>query len=193
MPRRHLEIVRRLAATRPDAFDGILASLLGNRSLVGIHLGDPAGARECAAEAVRLLEARSGARSAGLQAELLWTLAMHGWSLLELGDLDAALGPVERACALADAIRVARPAAVPMQTALAYWLGWRCAVALGDSGSAAHRVGQALGVLNHWVEQGAVALPAHLLAPAAELLSAVDEQPANADRFPALRRPLAGT
>lgn len=166
---------------------------MGNLSLLATQLGDPAGAREFAAEAVGLLEARPGARSAGLQAELLLALAMHGWSLLELGDLDAALGPVERACALADSILATRPAAAPMQTALAYWLGWRYAFALVDPGSAAHRAAQALGVLNHWVEQGAAALPAHLLASAAELLGAVASQPADAARFPALRRLLAGT
>jgi len=49
------------------------------------------------------------------------------------------------------------------------------------------RANQALGVLNLWVENGALALPAYLVPAAAELLDADDRTPGAADRYPALK------
>jgi hypothetical protein len=86
-----------------------------------------------------------------------------------------------------DATLANRPRALPQQAALVYWIGWRCAEALGDSTTGQHRANQALGVLNLWVENGALALPAYLVPAAGELLDAGDRTPDAADRYHALK------
>ena len=139
------------------------------------------------AEALALIAQQPGARSAALQGELCWTLAIYAWSLLDLGDPEGAALQANRACDTIDTALNNRPQALPQPAALAYWTGWRCAAVLDDAGTAQHRAGQTLGVLNLWVENGAVALPAYLVPGATELLDADDRSPGAAGRYSALK------
>jgi len=114
-------------------------------------------------------------------------MAIHAWSLLGLADPGRAGNQAQGACETMDATLANRPRALPQQAALVYWIGWRCAEALGDTATGQHRASQALGVLNLWVENGARALAADLVPGAAELLNADDRTPGAADRHPALK------
>ncbi len=182
-----VEILRHLAASRPDRFGADLARNLGNLALLLMQLGRELPAQGSVTEALDLMAQQPGGRSAALQGELCWTLAIHAWSLLDLGDPEAAAIQANRACDTIETTLINRPRALPQPAALAYWVGWRCAAASGDTGTAQHRADQALWALNLWVENGAVALPAYLVPAAGDLLDADDQRLGAADRYPALK------
>lgn len=182
-----IPIYRSLAVTRADAFRGDLAQVLGNHAAINLYLGQPLPAQTFVAEALDLLSSLPGTRSASLHLDMAWALALRAWSLREQGDLDEAAAEAGRACSILDASLANHAGRLPQQAPMTYWIGSRCAGALGDSQTAQRRVDQALGVLNLWVENGTVALPAYLIPAAAELLDTDDRRPAAGERYCALK------